>query len=242
MNTYLYFRWIIIGFVYGLAGAAHVSAGQNYNYDLSGKLTQVFYSTSAKVNYAYDTAGNIIGISTNTITLDTNSLLLVITSPASGAQLTSSNALATTGITTGNGSVQVASVYYQVNASGWVAATSADNWADWAGQVTLPAGSSTISAYATDTSGAVSLTNSVTVTATNQTVFKLTFAVAKPLTAGGLSFSLQVGSNVTGHILVSTNLLTWSTLTNFTGTNTPLNFVDPAATNFNRRFYRAVTP
>jgi hypothetical protein len=34
-----------------------------------------------------------------------------------------------------------------------------------------------------------------------------------------------------GHIQVSINLINWTTLTNFTGNNTTLNFRDPAATN-----------
>ena len=239
MNSYFaHSLWVVLLFII----ATPEIHAQSYSYDSARRLTHVAYANGTMVNYSYDTAGNIIGISTNTITLDTNSLWLVITSPVQGAQLASSNALAATGITSGNGSVKVAGVFYQLNASGWVAATSGDNWADWAGQVTLPNGTSTIAAYAVDTSGAVSLTNSISVTASNQAVFKLSFAVAKPLAAGGLSFSLLVASNVTGHILVSTNLLTWSTLTNFTGTNAPLNFIDTTATNFNRRFYRAVTP
>jgi glucuronoarabinoxylan endo-1,4-beta-xylanase len=43
-------------------------------------------------------------------------------------------------------------------------------------------------------------------------------------------------------VLASTNLLNWqtiATLTNFTGT---MQFTDPVATNFNRRFYQMVTP
>ena len=217
------------------------SQAQTYTYDLAGRLTHAAYTNGTKVNYSYDTAGNIIGLSTNTITLDTNSLLLVITSPVPNAQLPNTTT-ATAGTTTGNGNVQVAGVYYQLNTSGWVAATSANNWGNWSGQVTLPTGTNTLYAYAVDTSGAVSLTNSITVVGTNQPTFKLSFAVANPLSSGGLSFSLQVASGVTGHVLVSSNLTSWDTLTSFTGTGSPLNFLDPSATNFSRRFYRAVTP
>jgi len=214
---------------------------QTYTYDLDKRLVRAAYASEGKVNYAYDTAGNIIGISTNTITLDTNSLLLVITSPVQNAQLPNTTT-ATAGTTTGNGNVQVAGVYYQLNASGWVAATSANNWGNWSGQVTLPTGTNTLSAYAVDTSGAVSLTNSITVVATNLPTFKLSFAVANPLSSGGLSFSLQVASGVTGHVLVSSNLTSWDTLTSFTGNGSTLNFLDTSATNFSRRFYRAVIP
>jgi len=51
---------------------------------------------------------------------------------------------------------------------------------------------------------------------------------------------LSAGLN--GHIQVSSNLMSWTTLTNFIGTNSTLIFRDPAATNFSRRFYRAVIP
>jgi hypothetical protein len=44
-----------------------------------------------------------------------------------------------------------------------------------------------------------------------------------------------------GHIQVSTNLVYWTTLTNFVGTNSAASFRDPAATN-GSRFYRAVVP
>jgi hypothetical protein len=53
---------------------------------------------------------------------------------------------------------------------------------------------------------------------------------------------LQISPGLNGHIQISTNLLDWTTLTNFVGTNTTLNFRDATATNFNQRFYRAVIP
>lgn len=46
-----------------------------------------------------------------------------------------------------------------------------------------------------------------------------------------------VGSNYT--VQASSNLLNWQPFTNFTITNSPYSFIDPATTNFNRRFYRA---
>jgi len=58
----------------------------------------------------------------------------------------------------------------------------------------------------------------------------------------GFNFTLQGSSSQNGRIQVSTNLNNWETLTNFTGTNAPLNFRDPAATNASQRFYRAVSP
>jgi hypothetical protein len=51
-----------------------------------------------------------------------------------------------------------------------------------------------------------------------------------------------VSAGLNGHIQVSTNLTGWSALTNFVGTNSTLNFRDPAATSSDHRFYRAVIP
>jgi hypothetical protein len=71
---------------------------------------------------------------------------------------------------------------------------------------------------------------------------QLGFASAKPMASNGLSFSLQISPGINGRIQASSNLVNWVTLTNFVGTNSTINFRDPAATNYNRRFYRASTP
>jgi hypothetical protein len=71
-----------------------------------------------------------------------------------------------------------------------------------------------------------------------------------PLLGTGSSFWGTNGFNLTlngplGSNLViqsSTNLFNWTPLTNFVITNPPIHFSDPAATNFNHRFYRAVVP
>jgi hypothetical protein len=76
----------------------------------------------------------------------------------------------------------------------------------------------------------------------NSFELQLAFTNAVPLKTNGLVFSLQLSAGLNGHIQVSTNLTSWATLTNFVGTNTTLTFRDPAATNFSRRFYRAVIP
>ncbi len=58
----------------------------------------------------------------------------------------------------------------------------------------------------------------------------------------GVNLLLYVTPGVNYQIEASTNLVHWSVLTNFTGTLSPFPFHDPAATNFDRRFYRAVRP
>ncbi len=50
------------------------------------------------------------------------------------------------------------------------------------------------------------------------------------------SFNRNVG------IETSSNLKDWIPLTNFVGSNTPIQFLDATATNAPNRFYRAVVP
>ena len=56
----------------------------------------------------------------------------------------------------------------------------------------------------------------------------------------GLMLQGPIGSNY--DIEGSTDLFNWLAFTNFTSTSSPFFFSDPAATNFNQRFYRAVMP
>lgn len=62
------------------------------------------------------------------------------------------------------------------------------------------------------------------------------------LQRGQFRFALVGDAGRSYTIHASTNLVNWTALTNFvsaTGTN---QCTDPAAPNFSRRFYRAVTP
>ena len=62
------------------------------------------------------------------------------------------------------------------------------------------------------------------------------------LTSTGFSFNVALVTNQNYRIQASTNLTTWIDLTNFLATSPTMHFVDPLATNFSRRFYRAVSP
>jgi hypothetical protein len=99
-----------------------------------------------------------------------------------------------------------------------------------------------VKAYATDLGGNYSATNNLKIVSSNTFKLQLAFTNSLPLKMNGLVFSLRLSTGLNGHIQVSTNLTSWTTLTNFVGTNSSLTFRDPAATNFNRRFYRAIIP
>ncbi len=51
--------------------------------------------------------------------------------------------------------------YYSLNGSGYVAASTTNQWTNWTGNLNLVAGTNTVQAYAVDTSGNLSPTNTV---------------------------------------------------------------------------------
>jgi hypothetical protein len=81
-----------------------------------------------------------------------------ITAPTPGLQV--SNTLYTVTGKAGD-NVAVSNVWYQLNNGGWNPANTANRWTNWSAPVTLMQGSNTVQAYAVDTSGNVSATNSV---------------------------------------------------------------------------------
>jgi sugar lactone lactonase YvrE len=170
--------------------------------------------------------------------VDTNKPSLLVSSPAAGQKMT--NALARV-IGTASDNWKVTGVWYQLNSGDWNIAGTTNNFTNWNKTLTLLAGTNTIKAYAQDLGGNYSLTNTLNIVASN--TFKLQLAISNvPVGPNGLAFNLQISPGLSGQIQVSTNLSTWTILTNFTGGITNVNLRDAAATNFNSRFYRAVIP
>jgi len=90
--------------------------------------------------------------------IDTTPPAISISSPKSGQNLGSA-VFAVTG--TAKDNVAVASVYYRLNGGSWITAASANAWTNWTASVTLSPGANTLSAYAVDSSGNTSPTNTV---------------------------------------------------------------------------------
>ena len=60
--------------------------------------------------------------------------------------------------------VAVAAVYYSLNGSSWATATTGNNWTNWTANLSLAPGNNIVRSYAVDTTGNISLTNSVSLT------------------------------------------------------------------------------
>jgi uncharacterized repeat protein (TIGR03803 family) len=89
--------------------------------------------------------------------VDTNRPALSITNVAAGLNV--SNADFTVKGTAGDNAA-VSNVFYLLNNGGWSNAVTGNNWSNWSDAVALVPGTNTIAAYAADTSGNVSTTNS----------------------------------------------------------------------------------
>lgn len=113
--------------------------------------------------------------------------------------------------------------------------------ADWA-QLTLPvpAGPATLSwVYSKDPNNAAGLDAGW--------VDQVSYVQAPTLTAGTLpdgrlQLSVQASPDQSVAIQASTNLTDWATIEVVTNSGAGVRFTDDAATNFNRRFYRTLTP
>ena len=84
---------------------------------------------------------------------------LGITTPKSNQKWSTSASFTASGVASDNAGV--ANVYYSLNGSGWSSASTANDWANWTANVTLTPGTNTLQAYAMDSSGNVSATNTV---------------------------------------------------------------------------------
>jgi outer membrane protein assembly factor BamB len=214
------------------------------------------YSMTAKASSGYAFTNWVIstnwvgGVATNNATVqfmmqsnltlqvnfaDVTRPTIAITSPKPGQKV---NAVMTaTGTASDN--AQVAAVKYQLNSNAWAVATGTTSWS---AAMSLLKGTNVLRAYALDASGNKSTTNLVTFVSTNDFQMSLSVGSAQPLTGAGLDLYLQVTPGLNCRIESSTDLVFWTTFTNFVGTNVPMHFGDPAAPNYDRRFYRAVSP
>jgi hypothetical protein len=167
--------------------------------------------------------------------LDVTKPILTITAPIANQKMT--NALANiTGSASDNS--KVTGVWYQLNNGNWDAVSTTNNFTNWFKLVTLIAGTNTVKAYAMDLAGNASLTNSVSFISSN--TFNLRLLLTNPpVLSSGLTMNLQASLGLRGQVQFSTNLSNWTTFDGFYASNASLTIHDSAATNSNKRFYRA---
>jgi hypothetical protein len=165
---------------------------------------------------------------------------LSIVSPASGQQW-SNGAFTVTGKAADN--VAVAKVCFSLNGSAWTNATTANNWTNWSGSLALTPGTNTLQAYALDTSGNPSTTNTISfVDVALKNLTTITPPKTITLTSlfylrGKFSFNVSGEANYQCIVQVSTNRVDWiSAETNMT----PFTFTDVEAGQFKERYYRTV--
>ncbi|MGH7989307.1 MAG: InlB B-repeat-containing protein [Limisphaerales bacterium] len=139
----------------------------------------------------------------------------------------------------------VAKVYYSLNGSGWVSASTGNNWANWTANVTLTPGANIIQAYAVDGSGNVSATDTVTFMYVLKAVLTVNSTVGGKISPNYNGKLLEVGvnysmtakakngfafTNWTGSVTTNGATLEFTMTSNLTFT---ANFVDIAAPTLN---------
>jgi hypothetical protein len=144
----------------------------------------------------------------------------------------------------------LAAVHYSLNGSGWTAATTANNWNKWTANVTLTHGTNTVRAYAVDTSGNFSITNTVKfedVASPSLAIAQSnTHAMVRPTQAvlvpayfahGQFALTISGATNVQCVLQASTNLLDWIPVqTNIS----PYTYLETNAGQFSQRYYRTI--
>jgi hypothetical protein len=169
----------------------------------------------------------------------TNKPSVTITTPTAKQRMT--NAIAAVRGTAGD-LWGVAGVWYSLNSAPWNLAATTNSWTNWNATLTLIAGTNTIAAYGQNLAGNYSSTSSVSIYSTNTFQLRLLLESPAALGTNGLTFTLDLSTNLNGHIEYSTNLENWVSWTNFKGTTSSIQMRDPAATNSSQRFYRAIIP
>ena len=227
---------------------AWLEIGRNYSVTSAPATGFVFMNWTVSTNWiggVTATGTNLLLLMQSNLTLlatfvETSRPTLTFTAPTNTQKMT--NALVT-GIGTASDNWQISNIWYQLNGSAWNPAMTANNFTNWkTPMLTLVIGTNTLKAYALNLGGNYSITNSVSFVSSNTFALQLVFTNAMPVKTNGLVFNLQLSSGLNGRIQVSTNLIDWNPLTNFVGSNATITFRDPAATNSNQRFYRAIVP
>ena len=220
-----------LGSVGGVTNGAVLQLGKNYQVTATPAVGFVFTNWTGSFATNKPTLSFTMQSDTSLIAnfVETNKPTVKITFPVAGQRMT--NAIVNLEGTASD-PWGVVGLWYMDSSKVWMTAWTTNRYTNWTATTTLIAGTNTLFVYAQNKGVNIAGTT-VNVFSTN--AFKLMITAAP----NGV-VSVQTSGGLNGEILVSTNLSTWQTWTNFAGTN--LTRKDPAAGNSAMRFYRATVP
>jgi len=224
--------WLEIGRNYSLTAAA--AKGFIFtNWTLSTNWGGGLIETNKTLNFWM--ASNLTLSATF---VETSRPSLTITAPLNNQHI-STNPVVLSGTTSDNWAVT--NVAYALNGV-WSHAASTNHWLKWNATLTLVPGTNALLAYAQNQGGMCSTTNHIYVVSTASHAVSMHVAVSPAHTGAGFTFALQLQEPASGRVEYSTDLIHWTSWTNFDATAGSVHFYDPSATNAPIRFYRAVVP
>ena len=163
-----------------------------------------------------------------TYTLQNHSPELAIGSPRAGQSLTNSVLMVSGTAASGSG---IAAVFCELNSGGWLPAASTNGFTNWMASVFPVPGSNSLSAFALDTRGNFSATNSVAFddipAGTYVGLFAPTNAPRQLGNSGAITFTVSATGLISGKLLMGTNTITFSGTFNPSGAamiTTPVGF------------------
>ncbi len=225
--------WLRIGQNYSIA-ATPDSGFAFTNWVISTNFNFIGGATTNKPTVQFTMASNLT-LQVNFA--ETAKPTLTVLSPASGTREPTASATVTG---TAKDVWGVAIAAYQLNSGPWTPLNSTNSFTNWTATVQLNAGTNIFRSCAMNLGGNFSPTNTLTLISTNSTPVQFSL-VSQPASNNGFNFTLKLEPGLSGRIEVSTDLIDWNVLTNFTETNGTVNITDPNATT-PRRFYRAIVP
>ena len=169
----------------------------------------------------------------------------IITSPTAG-QLWSNQVFTVRGTASDN--VAVTNVIYKLNAGGWIPALTTNGWTNWQATLTLQPSNNVVQAYAVDSSGNLSATNSVSLSYIVSDTLRVQIIGQGTIAPNYSNAVLQIGKSysMTATPSAGFTLTNWMVSTNWVGgvisNNATLGFVMQSNLTIQATFADTVNP
>jgi uncharacterized repeat protein (TIGR03803 family) len=197
--------------------SSEVSGATNSQLTIEPEVLADAGSYSVVVTNAYG------AVTSSVVTLTVPAPTLTITSPKSGATVTSATLVVNGAASDKYG---VTNVLYQLDGgTNWTPATSANSWTNWSATVNLQAGTNVFKAYSVDPLGNHSATQSIVVFFLVQSPLSLTTNGFGTVQRSFTGSTLDVGKNYTVTAKPAVNNLFSNWTGSITTTNNPLTFL-----------------